>query len=182
MTRIFGSGQPLWAWRSQISGRSTGNFERTFADRMAFALIKKSQDIEDEQAKKHVEQLKKDEMDMNGTYKFHQFDIQYDIKPQGEHKESQDRCGIFKKYHTKIYLKGKLDVPEMTTRSKGEFCKVAMQARCLWCSRVHYEDHRTTLCCVECGVGFCAPTSGRNCWAQHVRNNGLPPRKKAQKL
>ena len=48
------------------------------------------------------------------------------------------------------------------------------QFRCIWCSRVHLVERKTTLKCAECGVGFCRNTSGRNCWASHVALGGPP--------
>ena len=35
--------------------------------------------------------------------------------------------------------------------------------------------------CIECGVGFCAPRTGRKFWENHVRNEG-PPDSKRQKI
>ena len=37
---------------------------------------------------------------------------------------------------------------------------------------------KTTMRCIECGVGFCAPQTGRKCWENHVRNEGSPDSKR----
>ena len=55
------------------------------------------------------------------------------------------------------------------------------QLCCVWCYRVDGIERKTTMRCIECGVGFCAPQTGSKCWENHVRNEG-PPDLKRQKI
>jgi len=57
--------------------------------------------------------------------------------------------------HTKVILK------------KGQ------QVRCIWCSRVHLKESKTTMKCFECNRGFCRD-QGRECWSHHIAFGGVP--------
>ena len=48
------------------------------------------------------------------------------------------------------------------------------QSRCVWCSRVHLIERKTTLRCAECNKGFCRNTTGRDCWDKHVEIGCVP--------
>ena len=78
--------------------------------------------------------------------------------------------------HTKEFLTYKGS--KSATRSGR---KVASQARCLWCSRTEGKQCKTQVRCVQCGVGFCDAKSGRKCWANHVLNDGPPPKQPQQR-
>ena len=51
-----------------------------------------------------------------------------------------------------------------------QFLAKGKQLRCIWCSRVHLIERKTTLKCIECGYGFCR----NECWEHHQRL-GSPP-------
>ena len=57
------------------------------------------------------------------------------------------------------------------------------QVRCIWCSRVHLVERKSSLKCLQCGKGFCREESGRSCWALHVAHGGVPgaPKKGTKK-
>ena len=151
-----------------------------FADELSFVLLKKVEKKENKGSKTNVPKLSKYKLEITGTYEFCQSDLPKIISPQGEHRESQLRCGIHEKFHTKVNLGGKSeDKPH--TRSKQCETKVPFgnQVRCI--SHVNHIDKRTRLWCKECRVGFCAPATGRMCWSLHVRNDGPPPSKRAHK-
>ena len=53
--------------------------------------------------------------------------------------------------------------------------KEGKQLRCMWCSRVHLVERKTTLKCLECGKGFCRDDkNGVSCWSDHVSLGGVP--------
>ena len=81
--------------------------------------------------------------------------------------------------HTKEKLGTVTTDAVVATRSDSIGSKTYFkQIRCVWCSRTAGVDHKTTLRCAECGVGFCSPKSGRKCWDLHVANNGPPEAKR----
>ena len=57
------------------------------------------------------------------------------------------------------------------------------QVRCIWCSRVHLVERKSSLKCLQCGKGFCREETGRTCWALHVAHGGIPsaPKKGTKK-
>jgi hypothetical protein len=55
------------------------------------------------------------------------------------------------------------------------------QVRCVWCARVKGKEKKTTLKCLECGVGFCKDDTGRMCWSLHVAANGPPELRKRKR-
>ena len=147
-----------------------------FADRVAFDLLQRAQVFFEKDMEDTQEKFENAERKLEGTYEFAQSDIPPTAAPSAEDRLMAWKEGINKKFHTQVQLGGR-DGAIMTKTTQ---IKRPSQARCMWWSRVHREDHRTKLFCLNCGVGFCAPSSGRNCWSQHVRNNG-PPVKKAEK-
>ena len=185
-TTILGMGvTDLWRLHKRFRHNYKNMTICTFANHMAFALLKRAEKWDNEAARQNQANFEAREKLLAGTYEFEQSNIPPASFPRGGDRETQSRCGIFEKFHTKIYLKSKNEEPSHvaspSTRNMGSISKVSSRARCMWCSRVRNIDHRTKLCCVECGVGFCEPHTGQLCWAQHVRNNGLPPHKKQRK-
>ena len=59
--------------------------------------------------------------------------------------------------------------PISATHTK-EFLKKGKQLRCVWCSRMHQTEKKTTLKCKECNRGFCRD----ECWANHVSFGSAP--------
>ena len=57
------------------------------------------------------------------------------------------------------------------------------QVRCIWCSRAHLVERKSSLKCLQCGKGFCREETGRICWALHVAHGGIPgaPKKGTKK-
>ena len=50
--------------------------------------------------------------------------------------------------------------------------------RYFWCSRVGLVERKATMKCVECNVGFCCDSSGKNCWVLHVAHGDVPAQQK----
>ena len=151
---------------------------RRFADRLAYGLIAKAQEIENEDAQAHIAEIEEEEKKLE--YEFAQSDLPEIIQPRGIHSESQSRPGVYDKFHTRAYLPSssneRIDARPPQLQQRGR------QVRCVWCSRVNGLTKYTKLVCVECGTGFCNnETTGRKCWVLHVRNNGAPCRGKSRK-
>jgi hypothetical protein len=88
---------------------------------------------------------------------------------------------IIRHPHTQIVLEKKVSNIAICLRgSRGRIRRnqYTSQIRCLWCSRVNGKDKKTTLKCLECGVGFCKDQTGRMCWSLHVALNGPPKQPK----
>ena len=71
-----------------------------FADEMAFALLRRAQQLEDESARESLRTLEKKEKEMQGEYEFCQADLPDTLYPSGEHRETQKRCGVYEKFHS----------------------------------------------------------------------------------
>ena len=63
---------------------------------------------------------------------------------------------------------------DMSNCSHTKILNPSKQSRCIWCSRVHLIERKTTLKCMECNSGFCRATTGRNCWENHVSMGSVP--------
>ena len=152
-----------------------------FADGLAFSLLQFAEQMDNKAAAENLKEFQRQEDTMEGEYEFCQRDLPQNHFPRGEHRASQERPGIYSKFHTKVYLGDAFDKDNYKIASNTSFTKLGSRARCLWCSRVNRVDHRTKICCVDCRVGFCPLSIGCSCWLLHVRNNGPPATKRVNK-
>ena len=65
-----------------------------------------------------------------------------------------------------------LTSPASTTHTKV-ILEDRKQVRCIWCSRIHLIERKTTMKCLECDKGFCRD-QGRDCWSHHIALGGIP--------
>jgi len=65
-----------------------------------------------------------------------------------------------------------LTSPASSTHTKV-LLEARKQVRCIWCSRIHLIERKTTMKCLECDKGFCRD-QGRDCWSHHIALGGIP--------
>ena len=101
-----------------------------------------------------------------------------DVLPTVESFESSISKSDSEKTHTQVKLPVMRVEPSCVSTRSAVSTSYTKQIRCVWCSRVHGVMRKTSLKCVECGVGFCSERTGRKCWLMHVDNHGPPPAKR----
>lgn len=112
-------------------------------------------DVADELAAEMIETAQKEEQKENRKHPPESMVVCTNVTDDSSSISSPSIVPAIKTEHTMVFLKNK-------------------QIRCVWCSRVYFENRRTTIKCLECNVGFCRDKFGRSCWSHHVAHNGPP--------
>ena len=95
----------------------------------------------------------------------------------GNFEEKEERNEIMNPTTVCVSVDGTNDVSTLTPEIRHDMmvCEGSRQLRCVWCSRVHLKERKTTMYCLQCKKGFCRGSVGRSCWNDHILYGGCPP-------